>query len=218
MAPLRAPLDGELQVARDRRLARLLLDEDRRAMHAFYDEYFPKLYRYAAHRLRQPQDIDEVVQRVLTIAASRIETYRGEATLLTWLIQICRNEVAKHYKRAARDSATLTFLDDDIFRAVVESLEAPASDEPETAARRSELIAIVQTALDQLPTRYANALELKYVDGFSAKEIAERMGIGDEAVQSLLARARRSFREVCSMALMLHPTDNNPASTPAETT
>ncbi len=217
MAPSDVPPHGELQIARDRLLVRRLRNDDQRAMQDFYNEYFPKLYRYAARRLRTPQDIDELVQRVLTIAARRIETYRGEATLLTWLIQICRNEVSKHYKLAARDGATITFLDDDVLRAVVESLEAPSTDEPETAARRSELIAMVQMALDQLPARYADALELKYLEGFSSKDIAGRLGIGDEAVQSLLARARRAFREICSVGL-LTATNDDQAATPAEAT
>ena len=192
---------GELQIARDRRLVRGILKADPRVLHAFYDEYFPKLYRYAARRMKSPRDIDEVVQSVLTIAARRIETYRGEATLLTWLIQICRHEVSKHYNTTHADDATMRILDDDVLRAAIESIEAPGHDEPESAARRSELVARVQLALDQLPGRYSDALQLKYFDGFSSKEIAEKFGIGDAAAQSLLARARRAFREVCSIAL-----------------
>jgi RNA polymerase sigma-70 factor (ECF subfamily) len=203
MATIDQPAGGELQIARDRRLVQRLRRDDQRAMHAFYDEYFPKLYRYAARRMKSPQDIDDVVQAVLTAAARRIETYRGESTLLTWLIQICRHEVSKHYNLAMQSDAAVAFLDDDMLRAAVESLEAPIVDEPESAARRSELIACVQMALDQLPTRYADALELKYLEGFSSKEIASQLGIGDEAVQSLLARARRAFREICSIAMMI---------------
>ncbi len=194
---------GELQIARDRRLVRGMLKGDQRVLHAFYDEYFPKLYRYAARRMKSSRDIDEVVQSVLTIAARRIETYRGEATLLAWLIQICRHEVSKHYTLAATYEAAIAFVDDDLLRAAVESLEAPPYDEPESAARRSELVAQVQMALDELPGRYADALQLKYFDGFSSKEIASKLGIGDEAVQSLLARARRAFREICGLALTL---------------
>jgi RNA polymerase sigma-70 factor, ECF subfamily len=207
-----------MQIARDRRLVRRLRNDDQRAMREFYDEYFPKLYRYATRRLRNAQDIDDVVQRVLTIAATRIETYRGEATLLTWMIQICRNEVSRHYRSTARHDAAVQFLDDDVLRAVVESLEAAADDEPETARRQSELAASVQMALDQLPDRYADALQMKYLDGCSSKEIAGRFGIGDDAAQSLLARARRSFREVCSVALRLEFNPADQASPPAETT
>ncbi len=210
------PLTGELQIARDRRLARRLCNNDQRAMHGFYDEYFPKLYRYAARRLGSQQDIDDVVQRALTTAARRISTYRGEATLLTWLVQICRHEVARHYQHSARRDATMTFLDDDVLRAVVESLEAPTPDEPESYTRRAELISMVQMALDQLPGHYAKALELKYLEGFSSKEMAAQLGIGDSAVQSLLARARNAFREICTVALTLDPAPGDWAARPEE--
>ncbi len=197
------PPVGELQIARDRRLVRGILKGDQRVLQAFYDEYFPKLYRYAARRMTSPRDIDEVVSSALAVAARRIETYRGEATLLTWLIQICRHEVAKRHTLLSREGQKMSFLDDDVLRAAVESLEASDLDEPEAAAYRSELAASVQMALDQLPAHYADALELKYFEGFSSKEIAARFGIGDLAVQSLLARARRAFKEICNLALTL---------------
>ncbi len=93
------------------------------------------------------------------------------------------------------------FLNDDLLRAVVESLESDSADDPEAQSRRGELISLIQFALDQLPERYAIALELKYVEGFNSREIARQMQISDEATQSLLARARRAFREVCGEAL-----------------
>ena len=199
-----------LQVVRDRKLAARMARGDERAIQTFCDEYLPKLYRYAAQRMRIQADVDDVVQVVLANAARAIHTYRGEATLLTWLIQICRHEISKHLADAQRRDLAAPFLQDDVLRAVVESLEAPLLDEPEAAGRRAELIGLVQIALDQLPARYADALELKYVHGFSSKQIAERFGLGDEATQSLLARARRAFREVCSEAVMADlQTDSN---------
>jgi RNA polymerase sigma-70 factor (ECF subfamily) len=59
----------------------------------------------------------------------------------------------------------------------------------------------VQFALDQLPEHYASALEWKYIEGLDSRQIAARFQISDEATQSLLARARRSFREICGEAL-----------------
>jgi DNA-directed RNA polymerase specialized sigma24 family protein len=55
---------------------------------------------------------------------------------------------------------------------------------------------LIQVALDQLPAHYGNALEWKYVYGFSVDEIAAKLGIGMEAAQSLLARAKKGFQEV----------------------
>ena len=85
---------------------------------------------------------------------------------------------------------------------MVESIETDPADDPEAATRRSEVITLIQFALDQLPEHYAAALELKYVEGFSSKEIAQRLETSDEALQSLLARARRAFRDVCGEALI----------------
>ena len=188
----------QLSIARDRALARRMLRGDQRAIAEFCQAYLPKLYRYALRRLGNEQDVADLVQVVLINAARRIETYRGEATLLTWLVQICRHEVARHYAERARRDAIFEVFDDDVMRAMAESLEAPATDEPEVVVRRAELISLVQAVLDRLPNRYAQALELKYVEGLSSLEIAKHLGIGDVATQSLLARARQAFRETCS--------------------
>ncbi len=194
---------ASLQVGRDRRLVRRILRGDERALRAFFDEYFPRLYRYARHRLHNDADVDDVVQVVLAQAARRLETYRGEATLLTWLIQICRHEISKQLKQGQRERDMMSpFLNDDLLRAVVESIETTElSGSPESDSRRLEVISLVQFALDQLPEHYARALELKYIEGYRSAEIAQRLEISDEATQSLLARARRAFREVCGAAL-----------------
>lgn len=191
-----------LQAAKDRKLVRKMLAGNERAFKSFVDEYFPKLYRYAFQRLQDHQQVEETVQEVLAKAARRIETYRGEATLLTWLIQICRHEISQQLQRAERNADLISpFLSDDVLRAVVESIETVAEDNPEACCRREELISLIQFVLDQLPERYAKALEMKYIEGLSSKEIAARFAMADAAVQSLLARARSAFREVCSSAV-----------------
>ena len=197
-----SPKTASIALNRDRKLVKRILAGDEKALKAFIDEYFPRLYRYARHRLSNEADVDDVVQVVLSQAARRLETYRGEATLLTWLVQICRHEISRQLHRASRDQDIMApFLNDDLLRSVVESIEIDDSCEPEADSRRTELIGLIQFALDQLPEHYASALELKYIEGFNSREIAERLQTSDEATQSLLARARRAFREVCSEAL-----------------
>ncbi len=191
-----------LQVSRDRALARRVLAGDERAFRQFVDDYFPRLYRYAYTRLGNEADVDDVVQVTLTQAARRLETYRGEATLLTWLVQICRHEISRTLKQGTRQRDMMTpFLNDQTLRAVVESIEVEDGMSPEADSRRAELISLIQLTLDQLPERYARALEMKYIEGFSSREIGALLQMSDEATQSLLARARRAFREVCGEAL-----------------
>ncbi len=191
-----------LQLARDRALARRMMRGEEAALREFIDEYFPRLYRYARHRLSNPADVDDVVQVVLAQAARRLETYRGEATLLTWLVRICRHEISRSLQKIARDRDVMTpFLNDELLRSVVESVAIDVEVTPEAESRRYEIISLIQFALDQLPEHYASALELKYIEGLESREIAARLRISDEATQSLLARARRAFREVCGEAL-----------------
>ena len=94
-----SPKTAVMQIARDRRLAKRILAGDERALRDFVDQYFPRLYRYARHRLPSEADVEDVVQVAISQAARRLETYRGEATLLTWLIQICRHEISRRLQQ-----------------------------------------------------------------------------------------------------------------------
>lgn len=193
---------ASLQVSRDRKLVQQILAGDERAFNHFVDVYFPRLYRYARHRLINDSDVDDVVQAVLSQAARRLETYRGEATLLTWLVQICRHEISSSLQKTRQQTDLMApFLNDDLLRSVVESIESGPGDNPEQQQHRHELITLIQFTLDQLPERHAKVLELKYIEGYSSREIADQIGASDEATQSLLARARRAFKEVCGEAL-----------------
>lgn len=193
-----------IQIERDRQLVKRMLANDDQAFTIFVEEYLPRLYRYARHRIDNEQDIEDIVQNALISATKHIESFRGESTLFTWLVSICRNEISRHLKKSSRARDFFyPFLNDDILRAIVESLESPVEDQPEARTLRDDMKSVIQLALDQLPEKYASVLEMKYIEGQSSLEIARQFNIGDSAVQSLLARARRAFREVCSESIIL---------------
>ncbi|HET7131357.1 MAG TPA: sigma-70 family RNA polymerase sigma factor [Gammaproteobacteria bacterium] len=175
-----------------------MLAHDAQAFAAFFDGYFSRLYRFARTRLSgDPEVTKEIVHVTLTKAMRKLGSYRGEASLFTWLCTICRNEISDHLDRVARDREHVVLTEDlpDV-RAAVDALTAPAADEPEARFRRLETARLIQVALDKLPARYGDALEWKYVYGFSVEEIAAKLGVGVEAAQSVLARAKRAFHEV----------------------
>ena len=182
----------------DRRLVKRLLAHDRAAFDAFFNGFFPRLYRFARTRLQDDPDITkEIVHVTLSKAIRKLGSYRGEAALFTWLCTICRNEINDYIERVARERKHVVLTEDlpDV-RAAVDALVAPESDEPESNFRRLETARFIQVALDQLPSRYGDALEWKYVQGYSVEEIAAKLGVGFEAAQSVLARAKRAFQEV----------------------
>jgi RNA polymerase sigma-70 factor (ECF subfamily) len=181
----------------DRDLVAAMLGGDERAFTTFFETYFPRVYRFALPRVnRNPDVAKDVVQVTLVKAMRALGTWRGDATLFTWLCQICRRQIADHVRSERRHSSKVVLIDDsDEVRAALESIEAPAADNPLHGADRAELGRLVHTVLDRLPGRYGEALEWKYVEGRSVEEIGERLGIGQTAAQSLLARARIAFRE-----------------------
>ena len=181
----------------ERELVAAMLAGDERAFTLFFETYFPRVYRFALPRLNRNADATkDVVQATLVKAMRAIGDWRGEAALFTWLCQICRRQIADHVRSQRRHSAKVVLIEDSAeVRAALESIEAPEADDPFRGADRAELHRLVHAVLDRLPHRYGEALEWKYVEGRSVEEIGQRLGIGQTAAQSLLARARVAFRE-----------------------
>ena len=182
----------------DKRLVKQLLANDARAFERFFNENFARLYRFAVTRL--PDDPDgtrEVVQIALTKAMRKLHTYRGESALFTWLCAICRNEMSDWLGRLGRYREHIVLTEDyPEIQAAVDSFQAPQSTSPEENYQRAELVRLIQVALDRLPPKYGNVLEWKYIEGYSVGEIAVKLNLGNEATQSLLARAKRAFSDV----------------------
>lgn len=184
----------------DKRLAKQLLAGDARAFDQFFDDNFARLYRFAMARLSDdPEGAREVAQIAMTRAAQKMHTYRGESAMFTWLCAICRNEISDWLKRQGRYRDHIVLIEDfPEVQAAVDSITAPAADSPERNYQRREALRLIQVALDRLPPKYGDVLEWKYVEGHSVKEISVRLGIGTEATQSLLARAKRAFADAYS--------------------
>jgi RNA polymerase sigma-70 factor (ECF subfamily) len=66
---------------------------------------------------------------------------------------------------------------------------------PEEQFRRREVSRLVHVTLECLPEPYGDALEWKYIQGWSVDEIASRLRVGPKAAESLLTRARQAFRD-----------------------
>jgi RNA polymerase sigma-70 factor (ECF subfamily) len=175
-------------------LIRRLLEGDEGAFEEFFGEYFPRLFRFACARLGNEDLAQEAVQAALVRAVQKLGTYRGEAALFTWLCAICRREIARV---ASERHVAGTELREDRpeIRAALEELADVAGGNPEQEAQRSDLRRLVHATLDHLPSRYGEALEWRYIDGLSVSEVAQRLGLGYKAAESLLTRAREAFKD-----------------------
>ena len=179
----------------DKALATRMLRGQQAAFDEFFQAYFPRLYRFALARIGDDeQALKDIVQRTLCRAVRKIELYRGESSLYTWLCRLCLNEISDHLKRSQRQAARDVAFDEVEMQAVLEALDAASTSAAEGEVQRMQLVRLIQTILDHLPVRQGNVLEWKYVQGMTVDEIAARLGVSSQAAQSLLARARQAFR------------------------
>lgn len=181
----------------DLALARRVVAGDEAAFRTLFDAHFARLFRFALARLDgDAAAAEDVVQQTLCRGLEHLDRYRGEASLYTWLCQICRNAIVDYWRARGRETSTFVLLEDrPEIRAIVETLEASPDDQPEVAMWRSDLRRLVQATVDGLPQRYGDVLEWKYVDGLSVTEIAAKLAVSTKAAESLLGRARTAFRE-----------------------
>jgi RNA polymerase sigma-70 factor (ECF subfamily) len=180
----------------DLALARRASGGERAAFDELFDQAFPRLYRFVRHRVHRDEDVtQDICQQTLERTFRKLHQYRGEASLMTWICQIARSEIASYWEHHTQVDRRQASIDqDEAMRHALESLAADPALEPEAQGERRDTELRIQSVLDSLPDTYADALEWKYVDGMNAEEISTRLALSVTAVHSLLARARRAFR------------------------
>ncbi len=180
----------------DLALTRELLSGDQAAFGEFYDSYFGRVYRFCNKRVSDSEACKDIVQQTFINAMRYLDTYRGEASLHTWICQICRNEISTWYKKTgAKNELLLSFDQNPNVLAALESVQFSLQG-TDSLAESVEIRDLVQTVLDSLPEHYAKLLEWKYIEGLSVQEISGLLNKGDTSTQSLLERARKNFRTV----------------------
>ena len=171
-----------------------MLRGEERAFDEFFEAYFDRIFRFAARRTGDADTAEDVAQATLVQAMRKLGTWRGEASLFTWLCSICRREMMAHWSKTRKTAPAALVEDEPEIRTRLEQLAADI-DGPERELERREVAQLVQLTLDYLPGRYGDVLEWKYIQGHAVSDIAARLGSTPKAVESMLTRARQAFRE-----------------------
>jgi RNA polymerase sigma-70 factor, ECF subfamily len=186
-------------LAEDTELVSRMLAGDQRAFNRFFETYAERIAGFAGRRCAlDPSAIEDIVQMTMINAMRNLTSFRGDSTLFTWLCTICRNLLADHQRKVSRRPVTNSL--DEVIAARSSALPIQLVDyrdplhECTDESGRNE----VRHAVNSLPPRYARILELRYGDELSMAEISDSMGLTDAAAQSLLARARRAFKDAWS--------------------
>jgi RNA polymerase sigma-70 factor, ECF subfamily len=138
-----------------------------------------------------------VLQEAYMRAYRGLSSFRGEASLPTWLTRITINE-ALASRRRARPAAALTTIDpvsdQDEDRMILFPVARAVAD-PETSAARADARRLLERAIDGLPEAFRVVFVLREIEQMSTDETASQLGIRPETVKTRLHRARRLLRK-----------------------
>jgi RNA polymerase sigma-70 factor (ECF subfamily) len=180
----------------ERELVAALRAGDELAFDRLARDYLPGLYRFALRRVDDDRELArDLVQTTMCKVIERLDSYRGEAALFTWLCACCRNEIAAHFRRLGRRPREVAIDAENGELAAVPAAGQPAEGgDQEARLLRRERAERVHLTLDRLPPAYAQAVEWRYLEGLGVPEIARRLATTYKAAESLLSRARQAFR------------------------
>ena len=182
----------------DLKIAKAINKGNEKVFNQFFKEYYPKVFRFVMSRVKGNRDLaDDFTQQTLCKALDKIDTFRGEATLFTWICQISRSIIyAYQLKENRRNKIITPVTDTPDVREILENIAMNEMSQPDNIAENFELNNLISEILDNLPNNYGDILEWKYVEQLSVSQIAEKLNTSLTSVQSSLARARGSFKTV----------------------
>jgi RNA polymerase sigma-70 factor, ECF subfamily len=172
----------------DALLVSAILRRDRKATAQFVARYADVIYSYVRSRLWPRYEVvNDIVQEIFLAAWENLSQYRGTGPLQAWLIGIARHKVEAYYRAQLRAPESIADLapDSDALRS------ARGSDRLE----QEQIQKKTWRVMTSLPEQYRLVLLWRYWDKASAREMAERTGKTEKAIERLLARARAEFRE-----------------------
>jgi RNA polymerase sigma-70 factor (ECF subfamily) len=157
---------------------------DRAALEALLAEHRKTVFRYGLRYCRSTEDTEDAVQETLWAAARAIGSFRGAAAVTTWLFTIVRNKCHRllFHKHGEEDLADL-----------LPNVPDPSRSAEDEAATR-QIREILAGALARLEPNHREVLLLRDVEGLTAPEAAEQLGLTVQALKSRLHRAREQLR------------------------
>ncbi|MEK7559372.1 MAG: sigma-70 family RNA polymerase sigma factor, partial [Patescibacteria group bacterium] len=174
-------------------LVNRILDGDSQAVIEFYNLYSPKILKYLNVKL-SPEDAQEILNDVFFEAVDSLTLLRNKDNISAWLYKIAQNKTADYYRKKKIKSIILS---------QVPFLKIIASEisDPEFQFEKNKIRDEIEKAFLSLPMQYRKILKLHYEDNIPVKDLAPVLNLSFKAAESLLYRARQSFKTAYDSSL-----------------
>lgn len=163
---------------------------DLAAFEEIYRAHAGRLYNVAYRMVGNPTDAEDLLQDIFLAAHRKLDSFRGESALGTWLYRLATNLCLDHLRsRSARASGVTDPLDEEIGMA-----DAASRGLADRAVTRMDL----ERALARLPAGCRAAFVLHDIEGLEHREVADALGIAEGTSKSQVHKARLRLRALLS--------------------
>ena len=178
--------DCETREMKQKYLVKRAISGDEKSQGEIFCLYKEKVLNLILQRVQTIEDAEEILQETFISAFEALPFFAGKSSLLTWICGIAKHEIADFYRK--KKIKTLVF-------SLFPSLEKLAQEalNPEGILEAKELREKVFSVFKLLTEGYALVLRLKYIEGFSVRQIAQKLGETEKTIESRLTRARKAF-------------------------
>jgi RNA polymerase sigma-70 factor (ECF subfamily) len=190
-----------MQTAQERQLIARLQAGDDTAVQELADRYRSRIFQLAMRYMKNREDAEEVTQDVLLKVYRKVNAFRGDAQLSSWIYRITFNTAMSRLRstrlaRAAeqeRDRSLAAQNDDQPLKLTRQP--ADWSRMPDESLLRAQLREAVAEAIEELPEIYRAPVVLRDIQGLSTEEASSRLKLKDQTLKSRLHRGRVMLRE-----------------------
>ena len=185
----------------DEELIRRARDDQPGAVQQIYERHAATVYRRLTHLVGADPEREDLMQEVFADLFRQLDSYRGAASLRTYLLRIVSNKAYDHLRqrqrrrRAVVDSPGLSALEPDD----ASQPHSPAPS-PEERVSHAQELALIERALERLTPKKRIAFVLRVADNLSLKEIAAQTGATVFTVAQRLRHADRELRRLMATA------------------
>ena len=170
----------------DKNMAGRILKGDERALNYFYRHYNHSLYTYISRKIGQKEDIEEIVQDTFLATLDGLRDFAFKSSVFTFICSIANHKIIDFYRKKRIKKIVFSKFEE------VEPLLSQLFG-PEEALDGEILKQKIKETFSKLSPSYTLILKLKYVQGFTVEEIAQKMSISFKSAESQLFRARKAF-------------------------
>jgi len=178
----------------DMSIARRVVEGDQAAFELLMRRHNRRLYRLARATLHNDAEAEDALQDAYLCAYRAMHQFRGDSALLTWLSRLVLNECFARLRREARRQNVIPMVDPGT-QVDMDAIKADDSNAPERAAVRSEVRALLERKLDELPDAFRVVFVLRSVEEMSVEETAQCLAIPEATVRSRHFRAKNLLSE-----------------------